>query len=148
MIDFSLRQGKSWVWPFSNICDDLGSVKGSESFTNVKLWRSCIRLMKAFFNVQIDINKRGKEENKRWVNENVEVMVFGAMQIHVDQSPETTCPARMMLSKCTWLYAFRLSVMFAYKDNQLKTSVYNVYYTTNWLLSNHKHAPSPQVWWI
>ena len=36
--------------PFSNIFEELGGVEGSKSYINVKLWRSCIRLMKAFFN--------------------------------------------------------------------------------------------------
>ena len=64
MIDFSLRRSKSWMWPFSHIFAELGSIEGSESFTNVKLWRSCVRLMKAFSNannVHIDVNRIGKQ---------------------------------------------------------------------------------------
>ena len=38
------------MWPFSNIFEELGGVEGSKSYINVKLWRSCIRLMKAFRN--------------------------------------------------------------------------------------------------
>ena len=36
--------------PFSNIFEELGGDEGSKSYINVKIWRSCIRLMKAFFN--------------------------------------------------------------------------------------------------
>ena len=36
------------MWPFNNIFEELGRVEGSESYIIVKLWRSCIRLMKAF----------------------------------------------------------------------------------------------------
>ena len=38
------------MWPFNNILEELGGVEGSKSYINVKLWRSCIRLMKAFLN--------------------------------------------------------------------------------------------------
>ena len=39
--------------------------------------------------------------------------------INVDQLAETPCPARMMSSKYTQLYKFRLPVLVASKDNQL-----------------------------
>ena len=38
------------MWAFNNIFEELGGVEGSKSYINVKLWRSCIRLMKAFLN--------------------------------------------------------------------------------------------------
>ena len=36
------------MWLFNNIFRELGFVEGSESYIIVRLWRSCIGLMKAF----------------------------------------------------------------------------------------------------
>ena len=43
------------MWPFNNILEELGSVEGSKLYINVKLWRSSIRLMKAFLNLTTDL---------------------------------------------------------------------------------------------